>query len=426
MTSRTCHLRMSRLPSLPSPMNLVATRILLLPAFIKLIQQSHLAAVRQPSAIMRRTIGSTSKAFSAPPRPRPEKMKSRQHSSHPSFEAKPRIDAADAKAEEEKQESDTIEVQKQHHQQAMAQVPADTLTAILSTIDRLSQNVANLSRQVSQMEYNASIHATCTQMQLSRLRHRTKRYAKDNEKLSAELKGFVEKIPQRDEACTTFTCFNKLPPEVRLKIWTFAVSHSEIVPVVTTLKESDISEIDYPLWQLGNFGMRTPQLKSTILQVNQEARREATLRLRRNLGCSKAYFHAMVDTLWLVEASLYISFLDLESCWELADYFISGARSVAVSYDFWLATDSYGRHILGRSNVIEELILIVGDEKGVWRAKPRFVAPAHNPSFYLKKEHPLHGSTWETIATQVLQQINEQRELCDIERSKATEGMETS
>ncbi|KAH8656097.1 hypothetical protein BGZ60DRAFT_532418 [Tricladium varicosporioides] len=151
-------------------------------------------------------------------------MESRQHSSRLSFVAKAGIDAADGKAEEAKQETDTIEIQRRHHQQAMAQILAGTLTGIFSAINNLSQSVTTLSQKVFQMGSNANIHATNMQMQLSQLRNRPKAIANDNRKLAAGLKGFTKKITLRDEVCTTFTSFNKLPIELRVKIWTLAVN----------------------------------------------------------------------------------------------------------------------------------------------------------------------------------------------------------
>lgn len=160
------------------------------------------------------------------------------------------------------------------------------------------------------------------------------------------------------------------------------------------LEESEWSDAEIPLWWFRGISMKTSRLKSIIMQINQEARREALRRLRL-IQCSnaKTYFSLASDTLWLVEASIYFLSLDYETHWDVMENCINVARSVAVSYDFWSEANTAGYRLLEKSGTVKELILLVGNERGLHKARPRFGTPVHDPRYYFKLDSPLYDFT---------------------------------
>ena len=284
------------------------------------------------------------------------------------------------------------------NQPHMVQVPAEILSALLTSINGLRQEVTSLHTETKTLRDDLPDFIKARQ-EIALLRSQVRSDMKSNTtSINNQLRYLNRNVRDLERRCGIakgFTCFNQLPPELRIKVWRFALFQPELFAVEKKLREIGHHPEIYD--NAGYFG-KWSTAKSQIMWVNQEARKEAKKVLTE--FDTNTFLNYWVDTVWLVR----LDWLD-EPYYDLAGYRLQGsARSLAIHYTFFI-DDLHGEKEISQYDNLSELVLIVGKEDGLSGTKPVMVEPRNAPSRYTKDFSQLEGESWSAMGEKVVKEI---------------------
>ncbi|KAI1188840.1 hypothetical protein F5B17DRAFT_245576 [Nemania serpens] len=166
------------------------------------------------------------------------------------------------------------------------------------------------------------------------------------------------------QGATSFTKFRELPPELRIKVWQFAMPEARTVVIKSphTRPEHQPTSLDEVLSQVPDTDwawQSTTQIPA-LLHVNNEARYEALKHYSLSLGIGKAqprvYIDFSRDTLFLGDAELKP---DCSPLWAETKDLAKVRRLAVVPESAWRAL----RWLKVDVNSLQKLIFVHGSEK---------------------------------------------------------------
>ncbi|KAE8452566.1 hypothetical protein EG329_013825 [Mollisiaceae sp. DMI_Dod_QoI] len=235
----------------------------------------------------------------------------------------------------------------------------------------------------------------------------------------------VSEVINKDKR-KAFTCFGRLPIEIRLKIWRTVLQEPDILAIGMTYKVNRYIGYDHAAPCIR---MQRPTFKSILMSVNKEAREEG----KKNLlygDCEyspsarpKAFFNGIVDIVWLMNYNGdWDEYREESACvpW-------NKIKRLAIHSKWWYGQESM---VLFRDfgcYEMEEIILVVGSEFLYNYSAAQFVEPRNVPSHYghLPKYGGINMSslTWESMSQEATKEMQDYKDAQSILWQKTEEGM---
>ncbi|KAL2060844.1 hypothetical protein VTL71DRAFT_8896 [Oculimacula yallundae] len=190
------------------------------------------------------------------------------------------------------------------------------------------------------------------------------------------------------QAVPLFSRFSSLPAEIRLRIWSLALSTPQIIVIETVRLQRSV------------YGFESLVPRTPFLRVDKESRHEAT-KVQRSLSVSREsssfknprrsmriIVNLNVDILWFQDNICSLYAMRLSSAIEFEGTY--RIKNIAISWKKWqrcFETTDLGWHhwdfyqilLAIQLNGVQDISLVVGDTTGHHRRGLRFVAAERQP-----------------------------------------------